>query len=371
MTPVVAAAAAVPGVQLVTDRLTDACGTAPGTLCRTVFALTHSSYLANGAEVLLAKPFRIVLVVVIALVVRRVLHRAIDRAVARAGEGIPRWDWADRLDPLRSRAPRLADAVEAVGDVAPLRSDRHRQRAGTVGSLLKNGVSLLVLGIAFVTILGELGINLVPIVASAGIVGVAVGFGAQNLVRDVLTGIFMILEDQYGVGDVVDAGPASGSVEAVGLRTTRLRDVNGVVWHIRNGEITRIGNMSQQWSRALIDVPVAYTADVGTARGVIKDVADGVWQDPDYADMVLEEPEVWGVEQLGPDGLVVRLVVKTVPLQQWVVARELRERIKAGFDAAGLEIPLPQRELWVRRTPRPADRLTAAGDAGGAVPRDG
>jgi small-conductance mechanosensitive channel len=189
--------------------------------------------------------------------------------------------------------------------------------------------------------LGTLGINLAPLIAGAGIVGVAVGFGAQNLVRDFLSGIFMLLEDQYGVGDVIDVGEATGTVEGVGLRTTRVRDVDGILWHVPNGEIQRVGNKSQGWSRALLDIEVAYSNEISTAMRVIKQVADELWRDDEtFAPLILEEPEVWGVEELGPNGVRVRLVVKTRPLEQWKVARELRARIKSAFDREGVRLPV-------------------------------
>jgi moderate conductance mechanosensitive channel len=195
--------------------------------------------------------------------------------------------------------------------------------------------------IAGLMALGTLGINLGPLIAGAGIVGVAVGFGAQNLVRDFLSGIFMLLEDQYGVGDVIDLGAASGAVEGVGLRTTRVRDIDGVLWHVPNGEIRRVGNKSQGWSRAVLDVEVAYSNDLATATRVIKQTADGLWRDDEeFAPLILEEPEVWGVEALSPNGVVVRLVVKTRPLEQWKVERELRARIKAAFEREGVELPV-------------------------------
>jgi moderate conductance mechanosensitive channel len=167
---------------------------------------------------------------------------------------------------------------------------------------------------------------------------VAIGFGSQNLVRDFISGIFMLMEDQYGVGDVVDAGPATGTVEGVGLRTTRLRDVNGTLWHIPNGEIRRVGNRSQGWARALVDLEVAYSTDLDAATRTIERVAQELDADDRWAARLLEQPEVWGVEELGPDGIRVRLVAKTRPLEQWKVARELRARLKVAFDQAGIEV---------------------------------
>jgi len=286
-------------------------------------------------------PARIALIVVLALVIRFVVHRAIKRLIAGAAAGtVP-----VVLRPLHDRArSRLLEAT-------PLLSERRRQRADTIGSVLRSITSLFVFGVAGAMILAELGFNLGPVVASAGIVGVAVGFGAQNLIKDFLNGMFMILEDQYGVGDVIDAGEATGTVEAVGLRTTRLRDVKGTVWHIRNGEIVRVGNKSQGWARALLDIPVTWDTDIDAARVVCKAAADSLWKDEAWADKVLEEPEVWGVEDLGPSGVVLRLVIKTAPLEQWAVSRELRERVKASFDEAGILVGVPLSDF--RTTPPP------------------
>src|SRR4051794_7823773 len=230
-------------------------------------------------------------------------------------------------------------------------SERRRQRAETIGSVLRSVTSIVVFTVAGAMVLGELGFDLGPVLASAGIVGVAVGFGAQNLIKDFLNGMFMILEDQYGVGDVVDAGEATGTVESVGLRTTRLRDVQGTVWHIRNGEVIRVGNKSQGWARALLDIPVAWDTDVEQVRDVVKAAADSVWQDEDWSDRIVEEPEVWGIEDMGSTGLVVRLAVKTAPLEQWKVGRELRQRVKAALDGAGILVGVPMSS--VRAQPEP------------------
>src|SRR3954449_497557 len=237
--------------------LQNTCGAEPGVLCRSVLSWTHSTYLAGGADVLFAKPARIARILLIAVVVRRLINRTIARVVQNAAEG-----HLSRIGTTRTRTPgRLWDVAEAPAAVR----ERRRQRAETVGTLLRSATTFVVFGIALVTILGELGVNLTPIIASAGIVGVAVGFGAQNLVRDFLTGIFMILEDQYGVGDVIDLGDATGVVEAVGLRITTVRDVNGTVWYVRNGEIQRVGNKSQGYAVAVIDVPVAHGANIADA----------------------------------------------------------------------------------------------------------
>jgi small conductance mechanosensitive channel len=278
---------------------------------------------------------RIAVVIVAAVLLRFVLRRAIDKVVRRS-----------------MASPTVPESLRVrFGEASNIAVERRRQRTETVGSVLRSVSTIVIFGVAFTTVLGQLGVDLGPILASAGIIGVAVGFGAQNLVRDFLNGIFMILEDQYGVGDAIDVGEAAGIVESVGLRTTRLRNVDGTVWHVRNGEIVRVGNMSQGWSRALLDISVAYGTDVGLAQEVIKRVAVQVSEGAEVGDCILDEPQVWGVEMLGADGIDIRLVVKTAPLEQWKVARELRRRLKEGFDAEGIEIPFPQRALWIRSSP--------------------
>ncbi|WP_250283508.1 mechanosensitive ion channel family protein [Frankia sp. CiP1_Cm_nod2] len=321
-----------PSLEQLRDALQNACGDRPGVLCRTVYDVTHSQYLAGGANVFVGTPLKIVLILVAAFLIRSLLHRFIIRTTRRASNG-----GSGGL--LRSGRTVL---LGAFGDPAVL-LERRRQRAETVGSLLRSITSIIVFGIAFVTVLGELDINLAPIVASAGIVGVAVGFGAQNLVRDFLAGMFMLLEDQYGVGDVIDVGPVSGNVEAVSLRVTRLRDVEGTVWYVRNGEIARVGNKGQQWARTVLDVPLDYDTDVATAKRILKRTADKLWTDPRFAAAILEEPEVWGMETMTADGYTLRVIVKTQPLKQWEIARALRERFRAALDAEGIALGSVQR----------------------------
>jgi len=214
--------------------------------------------------------------------------------------------------------------------------------------------------IAVFMIVAELGFNLAPLLTVSGILGVALGFGSQALVKDFLSGLFMIFEDQYGVGDVVDLGEANGVVEAVGLRITRLRAVDGTVWYVRNGEIVRVGNMSYGWSRAVLDVAVAYGEDTSRVRRLLTEISHELAEDEAWGELILEEPEVWGVESLSVDGVVVRVVLKTRPLEQWKVAREMRERIKRRFDAEGIEIPFAQRTVWIRGEGPGADEDGAA-----------
>jgi hypothetical protein len=222
--------------------------------------------------------------------------------------------------------------------------------------------------VALLMVLDELGYSLAPLLASAGIAGVALGFGAQTLVRDFLSGVFMIVEDQYGVGDSVDLGEAIGTVESVGLRVTKVRDVEGTLWHVRNGEIVRVGNKSQGWARAVLDVTIAYGEDVDRVKALLLEVAQEVTADPEYAALVLEEPEMWGVESVTSDGIVLRLVIKTQPLQQWTIARETRRRIKERFDDEGVQVPPPQRGILVATGPNGNGWPGGNGGNGGQAP---
>jgi len=320
------------------EQVADACGNDPTWICRQVLESTNSESWARATDVLLAKPAQILLIVAVAWVANHLIRRAIRRFTERiANPGAQ-----ERIRRLRRRAP---DALQSHGP----QSLRSAARATTLSFVLRSATSAIVWTIAGAMVLAELGVSLGPLIAGAGIAGVALGFGAQSLVKDFISGTFMLIEDQYGVGDIIDAGEASGTVEAVSLRTTRLRDVNGTVWYIPNGNIMRVGNMSQQWARALLDVSVSVETDVDQAQEVIKRVADSVWHDPDWRDVILEEPEVWGVEKLGPDAIVMRLVVKTKPAEQFNVMRELRRRLLEAFAAEGIELHGPGRMASVQR----------------------
>lgn len=302
--------------------------------CRLVFKWTDNETLADLATWLIGKPLAILVLIVVAWIARWVLHRFIDRLVRQAEEG-----------PVTNRMGRISLGNRTGRSVESREADSRRvQRARTMGSLLKSIATGLLATIVVIMAISELGYNVGPLLASAGIVGVALGFGAQSLVKDFLSGIFMIFEDQYGVGDYVDVGEASGTIEAVSLRVTRLRDVDGTVWYVRNGEILRVGNMSQNWARTVLDIAVAYNEDLGRVRGLLQEVAREIWADDEYRGVVLEEPEVWGVQSVGPDGILLRLAVKTAPQQQWAVGRELRHRIKVRFDHEGIHVPYPE---WV------------------------
>ena len=251
---------------------------------------------------------RILLIVALAVLIRLLAHRSINRLTRVTAQG----------------------------------SERRTARARTIGSVLRSASTLVIYGVAATMILGELGISLGPIIASAGIVGVALGFGAQNLVRDFLSGMFMMLEDQYGVGDVVDLGEASGTVEAVGLRMTTLRDVSGTLWYVRNGEVLRVGNSSRGYAVAVVDLPMGHHADLGAATDIAGRVATQLTAEGgELAADVLEPPEVLGVESIGPEGVTFRVTAKVRAGRQWAVQRTLLARINEAFVEEGIPPPAP------------------------------
>ncbi|MCF6525989.1 mechanosensitive ion channel family protein [Streptomyces sp. JJ36] len=293
------------------------------------------SWLRENASWAIGAPVRILVIVVGALIVRALAKRAVTRLVSRV---------LQNSDASESRS-RRGPAVLQRGSRA---SERREQRARTIGTVLSSVATVVIFVMALAMALDEVGIALGPLLAGAGVVGLAIGFGAQSLVADYLAGLLIMFEDQYGVGDVVDLGEAVGEVEDVGLRLTRVRDLYGGLWCIRNGEILRVKNDSQDWARAVLDVSVAYDADLDEVYRVLEEAGREMREDPAFRDLLLEEPAVWGVQSLDADGVLVRLAVRTVPLEQWGVTRELRQRVKKALDRNGIEIPFPQRTLWVR-----------------------
>ena len=293
---------------------------------------TLPKYVRDHSRWIIEIPVRIVVIVVVALILRAVLHRMINRVVRPMHLGeVPRI-----LRPFKERAANSA-LLESTG----LLSARRNQRAATIGSVLKSGTSFTILVIASLLVLSEVGVNLAPFIAGTSIVGVALGFGAQNLVKDFLSGMFMMLEDQYGVGDVIDFEKATGTVEAVGLRTTRLRDVNGTVWYVRNGEVVRVGNKSQGFAQVVIDVPIAAGSDIRVASAAIRDVAQQMREDEAWSEIFLGEPEMQGVETMTREETVLRLVAKVRPGEQWRTARELRRRIRVSLDRLDIASDVP------------------------------
>ena len=267
----------------------------------------------------LAIVLRVLLIVVIAAVLRVVVRRAITKLV-------------DRMS-------RTGQAVDGGGLGGLLvNAERRRQRSQAIGSVLRSVASFLILGTAALMVLGTFQINLAPLLASAGVAGVAIGFGARNLVTDFLSGVFMILEDQYGVGDTVDAGVASGEVIEVGLRVTKLRGADGEIWYVRNGEVKRIGNLSQGWATANVDVTVRADEDLDEVKAVLVEVAERTSKEEPWNEFLWSPVEVLGLDSVLLDSMVVRVSAKTMPGKSLTVERELRWRIKRGLDEAGIRI---------------------------------
>jgi moderate conductance mechanosensitive channel len=241
---------------------------------------------------------------------------------------------------LLIRAVRiLADRlVKFVRDDDPLTPNQREQRAITLAGIFKGVSKIVIVLIAGLTILDILGINTAPLIAGAGVAGLAISFGAQNLIRDFISGFFILLENQYRIGDVIRAAGVSGQVEDMNLRITVLRDLEGVAHFIPNGEIKVVSNLAKEWSRAVVNVGVAYKEDLDRVVSVLNTVGQELSRDPIFGQGILEPPQVLGVENFGESQVTLRIVTKTRPLKQWETARELRRRIKAAFDNEGIEV---------------------------------
>ncbi|HZE38547.1 MAG TPA: mechanosensitive ion channel domain-containing protein [Stackebrandtia sp.] len=327
---------------------TPRCGAESTSACQLVWKYTHNAWLAESSQWLIVKPLRILMIIVICLVVRGLINRTIKRLARSTANG----NTPKLLRPFRERVPNLmadADATELLGD-------RRKQRAATIGVVLRSLVTWLIYVIMGMLVLSELNVNLGPILASAGVVGVALGFGAQTLVKDVISGLFMIVEDQYGVGDTVDVGEVVGTVEVVGLRVTTVRDMSGTLWYVRNGEILRVGNHSQSWSKIVLDLPLSPSIDVDRASEVIGAAARELHDDPDWSESIMEEPDVQGVVDLTVDATVLRVVLKVDSAQQWAIGRQLRRRITRAMHAAGMMEDTSVGRIYVPRTPTQGGR---------------
>lgn len=285
--------------------------------------------LTDDAQGALETAIRIAVIVLVAMVLRMIIHQAIERATAQMKR-------------------RLTDGalVSTIGGALSTGdgAGRVEARANTIEAMSKSLATWIIFVTTALTVLGELDINLTPLLAGASIAGIAVGFGAQNVVRDVLAGFFVLVEDQYGVGDIIDAGPATGTVERISLRSTQLRDLAGTVWHIPNGTILRVGNKSQNWARAVVEVTIAHTADIRRARSIMAEVAavmagEVEWQTAMRVGGVADDQ---GISAMTQAGVTLRLVVDTEPKSQWKVERELRLRIKEAFDADGIPFEVHQ-----------------------------
>jgi small conductance mechanosensitive channel len=231
------------------------------------------------------------------------------------------------------KIPRRSQKIEKI-----VNDQRLTQRTKTIASVLDNVATWVIAITALVMILSEFGVNVGALIAVSTILGAAIGFGSQSLVKDILAGIFIVFEDQYGVGDWVDLDGASGEVERVGLRITELRDIHGALWFIRNGEILRVGNSSQEWAKALLDLPFAYDNDVDEVQSIIIQVAKELEASEKFGKDITEEVEIQGMMHFSGEQFVIRVALKTLPNRQWAVSRELRRRLKNAFDANGITL---------------------------------
>ncbi len=237
----------------------------------------------------------------------------------------------------------------------PLQASEIKKRAQTLGNILRHVFLILISFIAVLMILGELGIQLGPLLATAGIGALAVGFGAQSLVKDVISGFFIILENQYRIGDVIEVAGVSGLVESLNLRRTVLRDLEGKVHTIPNGEIKVVSNLSKEWSRSVLDLGISYREDLDQVFGLLTQIGSELQSEEPYKSSILEPLQILGVEKFGESQLIIRMMIKTIPLKQWEVGRELRRRIKIRFDERGIEIPFPHRVLLWGEPRKPTD----------------
>lgn len=275
----------------------------------------------------------VVVIALVAVVARAVAGKVILRLVRRIVQSNAKIERAKTAAASKLVAKPAADNG--------VRKQRQEMRAETIGSVLGSIASFAIFGVAFLMILGEFGISLGPVLASAGVVGLAIGFGAQSLVQDFLSGLFLMSEDQLGVGDVVDVGDAVGTVEVMTLRITKIRDLDGNLWYVRNGEILRVCNMNQDWANAVIEVPLDYLVDVEAAKRVMEECLQEFADDPEYAPQLLDKPEVSGVTAIGNGAVTIRSIIKTKPGAQWAIGRSARAWIKQRLDQEGIRVAMP------------------------------
>jgi len=298
-----------------------------GPLCDVLLDWTDSPLLSEVLAWFVSVPLRIILIVVLALLANRFARKSIRRLSARLGSVAA--ETGDRLVSDRNRS-------------------RAEQRAATIGSLLRSTSTGLILSIAGITILELLGVSVIPILASAGILGLAVGFGAQSVVEDFLRGVFMLGEDQFGVGDRIDIGMVNGFVERVTLRTTVIKDPNGVLWHVPNSEIGHVANENQLSNRAVVEIGIPYTVDITETMEVLAEAARAACAEPDWQDQVRREPEVRGVQRLDTHEIVIRVQVWVAGGAMRQFERHLRQRLKEGLYASGIEMPNPNFDVWLK-----------------------
>ncbi len=301
------------------------CAAQTGSWCQRVWEITQVEWLSVAADTLLGPVLRILLIVAVAIVLRALVHRLVERVTRMTATGMPVPDtlvpWRDRVD---------------AGLLGPSMLTRRRERAHAIGSLLKSISSFAIVVVATIMVLAELGVDVAPLLASAGIAGVALGFGAQNLVRDFLGGISIILEDQCGVGDVVDLGPASGTVIDMGLRTTTLHGTDGAIWHVRNGEVLRVGNVSQGEAVVDVDLPIPVRIDTRRAADIALAAATKVADSAEFAELVVKPPVLDGMTALTHEAATIRVTSTVRVGSQAVFGRAVRLAVKEAVDSSGL-----------------------------------
>jgi moderate conductance mechanosensitive channel len=304
----------------------DVCTSAEGevnALCEWLLEATGNELIARAAGAI-GTGVRIVVLLVVAYVLSRLARSAITRFA-------------------RTMEKRIQARLERAEARGTLEVERYRlrrfQRLAAITGVARGVVGVIIWFVVLIAVFGALGIPLQPILAGAGLAGIVIGFGAQQLVRDVLAGIAMLIEDQYGVGDWIQVQDKVGQVERVGLRATSFRDLDGVLWHTLNGSIERVGNLSQEWSRSTLDVPLALDADVPTAKAIIHKVATELADDAVWGPDIIGAPEIWGVQEFGPEGLAIRVVIPTKPMANWDISRQMRERLHHAFEQAGIRMP--------------------------------
>lgn len=240
----------------------------------------------------------------------------------------------------------LRRVERSLGDPDPARISLQEQRIRTLLPLGRTVGLVVIVIIVLLMTLSAVGVNLGPLLAGVGVIGLAISFGAQSLVKDIISGLFILFENQFGVGDVIRIDPVSGAVESMTLRVVVLRDIHGVVHIIPNGEIKRVSNLTRSWSRVVLDVGVAYKEDADRVMDVMRDVGRELWEDPEWRPLLVEELLVPGIEAFADSSVNIRIMAKTLPLKQWDVARELRRRLKRRFHREGIEIPFPHRTMF-------------------------
>ncbi|MCC2319470.1 mechanosensitive ion channel family protein [Cellulomonas chengniuliangii] len=310
-------------------------------------------------------PLRILVILLAGSIALMVLRRLIGSVSEHLAEGTPFYQ-RGMLRPLGQ-----TEMGAVLQRANPLATARRAQRSRTIGSVLHSAATITVGSIMLLLVLDQLNVNLGPFLASLGVVGVAVGIGAQSVVKDFLAGIFILLEDQYGVGDVVDLGPATGTIEAVALRVTKLRDADGTLWYVPNGTLTRVGNHTQEWARAVVEVEVDYFADISRVQTLLGEAAAKVAADPVVGSYLRDQPLVTGLEDLSAEAVTLQVAVKTSPAMQWEVARQLRWEVRHTLEEAG--IPLGgQRDLLAQHQGESASASpTPPGGRVDAGPADG